>query len=129
VSLVLALLAVAGAWLGTAWALEAADGVTRIGGPQSTSYDTEFIESSIYLGAAALATLLAVAAAYFWWAPAAAGLVLAVVGLVWGAHRTVQRYVDSEWGDGLEVFVYVVPIGAGAVGAGCLFLAWIWGRR
>lgn len=128
-SLVLALLAAAASWVGTAWALDAADGVARIGGPRSTSYDVEFIEPAIYLGAAVLATLLVAAAAYFWWVPATAALVAVVAGLGWGAVVDVQRYHDSDWSDGLEVFIYIVPIGAAAAGAVLLFIAWVWGRR
>ncbi|MCW2772180.1 MAG: hypothetical protein JWN91_506 [Nocardioides sp.] len=130
VSIVFAVLAVAAAWLGTAWALDAADGVSRIRGvADSSSYNVEFIEPATYLGAAVLATLLAAAAAYSWWIPAAAAQVGTVAALAWGASVDVQRYRDSDWSDGLEVFIYVVPIGTAAAGAVCLFLAWVWGRR
>ena len=46
----------------------------------------------------------------------AVGLVGAEAALFWGGSETVARYVESGWGDGLEVFVYVVPVTAGLVG-------------
>ena len=105
--------AAAVAWAGTALALAQASGVTHLG---RDSYDTEFIEATTYDLAALAAVLLAGLAARRSWRLAVGGLAVAVAGLVWGGTVTVDRYADSGWGDGLEVVVYLVPLGAAVVG-------------
>ncbi|MBS2936256.1 hypothetical protein KDN32_00695 [Nocardioides sp. J2M5] len=109
----LAATAAAVAWSGTAVALAVAPGVTVLGGD---TYDTEFIDGPFYLMAALLSLgLVAVAAAWSWrWA--VAGLLASVGALTWGAAVCVRRYADSGWGDGLEVLVYVVPLGVAVAG-------------
>lgn len=125
-ALLLALTAPVAAWAGTALALAVASGVTRLGGD---TYDTEFISSPVYVAAAALGVTLAGGAAWWSWRWAVGGLVLAVAGLVWGGTVTVGRYAESSWGDGLEVFVYLVPLGAAVVGSGAVAVAALLSRR
>lgn len=115
-ALSLAGLAVLVAWAGTALALAVAGGATRVGGADSSSYDTEFIQEGVYLGAAVVATVILGAAAVRRWVPAALGLAGSVAGLLWGAVETVHRYRESGWGDGLEVFIFIVPIGTALLG-------------
>lgn len=115
-SALVAAAAVVVAWAGTAWALDAASGATRIGGPDSTSYETEFIADPHY-SLTALAVLLLVATAAWWrWLPAGLGLAGSVAALWWGGMVTVNRYGESGWSDGLEVFVFLNPIGTAVLG-------------
>ncbi len=114
------------AWSGTAAALVVAPGVTLLGGD---TYDTEFIDGPFYLAAALLSLgLVAVTAAWSWrWA--VAGLLASVGALTWGASVCVRRYAESGWGDGLEVLVYVVPLGIAVTGLGLVALIRWLGRR
>ena len=111
----MACLAVAVAWLGTALALATAEGVTPVPGAGQT-YDTEFIEGWVYVATAVFAVDMVRLAAPLWWPAAAVGWVGAVAALWWGGSETVARYVESGWSDGLEVFVYIVPMAAVMVG-------------
>lgn len=123
-AVVLAVLGVAAAWLGTEWALSSADGAVVLVDGSTDHYQLEFIDRSIYW-TAALAGVIAVGlSALYRWQAAAAGLVAVVAGLVWGAAVCVQRYRDSGWGDGLTLVVYVVPILTAVVGSAVVaFLA------
>jgi hypothetical protein len=122
--------AVATAWVGTALALEAADGVSRVrGGPDRSEYQTEFIESWMYETTAVLAILVLAGAAWLSWSWAAVGLGGVVSALWWGGSTTVQRYAESGWSDGLEVFVFIVPIAAGVLGVVVVLVCSSAGRR
>jgi hypothetical protein len=115
-------LAVTVAWLGTALALATAEGVTPVPGGPGETYDTEFIEGGLYVATAVVSVGLVGLAARWSWPTAAVGWAGAVTALWWGGSETVNRYVESGWSDGLEVFVYIVPVTAG-IGGLILLLA------
>jgi hypothetical protein len=99
---------------GDCWGRHAGAGRRAPGAGQT--YDTEFIEDWLYVATAVLAVVLAVLAALLWRPPAFLGLIGVVAALWWGGSETVDGYAESGWSDGLEVFVYIVPITAGLVG-------------
>lgn len=108
-----------------AWALAAASGVTQISG---TDYNTEFIDGTVSW----LATLLLVGVYLATARHVAAGL-LAAVGLVagqaWAMTVCIQRYIDSGWGDGLEVLGYLGPIFLGFYALVVILVTWLVRRK
>jgi len=108
-------------------ALHEAPGATLVSG---TTYDTEFIHSGWYgLTVIGLALVVATAALSGGWG---LGAVVVTVAAQWyAAAETVARYQESGWGDGLEVFAYLAPIGWAIVGLLAVGLSVIirWGMR
>jgi hypothetical protein len=124
---VLVVAAVALCWLSTSWALQTAGGVSvEVGGPgeDPTTYHTEFIEPWLYVLAALVGTLLVSLAAWLRWQVALAGVAGVAAVLVWGGAVCVGRYQTSGWSDGLEVFIYVVPLGATVLSSLAVVLGW-----
>lgn len=110
--LMLVLLAAAASVAIALVALERAAGVTRTRGG---CCDAEFIDATTLGVLWLLHPVLALAAAWSW-RLALLG-VLAVVGPQWLAMGEVMdRYAESGWSDGLEVFGYLVPIQTALVG-------------
>ena len=103
-------------------ALDRASGVT-LRSPGDCC-DTEFIDGpTLQLGWLAL-PLLAVAA-YLSVRPAVLGLAGVVLADVLAAAETVDRYADSGWGDGLEVFAFLHPILMAVGGSVAILVGWL----
>lgn len=113
VPLTLVLLATAASVAIALVALDLAAGVTR---PRGRCCETEFIDATTLGLLWLLYPALALAAAWSWrWA------LLGVVGIAvpqWLAmSEAMDRYAESGWNDGLEVFGYLVPIQTAVLGA------------
>ncbi|CRK60500.1 hypothetical protein [Alloactinosynnema sp. L-07] len=106
-------------------ALNTAAGVINLG---NSNYEVEFIDTPV-LGASLLLVPLLGLAAHRSVPIALLGLVGLVVPLVFGAWEAVRRYKESEWGDGLEVLGYVIPIGIGTLGLVAVWIGELIGRR
>lgn len=111
----------------TGLSLDNVPGVTKR--RNGTCCHTEFVNDTWWLA-------LAVVAVPIWWVTRSAlwaGFVAVAVptyATFYIASTTIDRYLDSGWGDGLEVLAYV-----GSVMHLCLFLVaatigvWSWRRR
>jgi hypothetical protein len=115
-AVVLAVVGVTAAWLGTQWALDTADGVSFVlTDDGSHVVSAEFITGWIYWLAALAAMGAVAAAATYRWPVAAASLGGVVLGLAWGATECASRYRSSGV-DGRPLGVYAVPFAAALVG-------------
>ena len=94
-------------------ALELAAGVTE---PRGRCCEVEFIDPGALRFVWLLYPVLALAAAWSW-RVALVGVVGVAVPQWLAMAEVMDRYADSGWSDGLEVFGYLVPIQTTLVGA------------
>jgi len=105
--------------------LAAARGVTRIG---RSSYETEFIHPTT----SAVLLLLVLPALLAGWSTGrlvVPAVLAAAVPQWFVAGEVVERYQESGWGDGLEVFAYLTPVWVGLLCALAASLGWLVGRN
>jgi hypothetical protein len=92
------------AFLLTRLSLDNVPGVTRR--PNGSCCNTDFVNGNWWRAFLVLAIPIWVAARTYWWA----GLLTLAVptyATFYIANTTTNRYTDSGWGDGLEIFTYV----------------------
>lgn len=94
-------------------ALDLAAGVTR---PRGRCCETEFIDASTLRFLWLLHPVLALAAVWSW-RLALLGVPGVAVPQWLAMGKVMDRYAESGWGDGLEVFGYLVPIQTAFIGA------------
>ncbi len=105
--------------------LTAARGVTRIG---RSSYETEFIHPAT----SAALLLLVLPALLAGWSAGRLVVPAVLAGAVpqwFVAAEVVDRYRESGWGDGLEVFAYLTPVWVGMLCTVAATLGWLLGRN
>lgn len=112
----LAALAAGGSLALALLSLHLADGVTFLG---DSSYDTEFLDPAVLRLVPVLLPVLGLAA-YYSGRVGLLALVGATLPLGYAAAESIRRTDEAGWSDGLEVLVWLLPIGLLLAGA----IAW-----
>jgi hypothetical protein len=88
----------------TRLSLDNVPGVTRR--PNGSCCNTAFVNGNWWQALLVMAVPIWVAARTHWWAGLLA-LAVPTYATFYIANTTINRYTDSGWGDGLEIFSYV----------------------